>query len=89
MGNNGENIDNTYEHDDFIEFKKLNLPFKRKSIKNQSLFNQHFIDIAEKIKKEASLTTTGTANLLYNEKYINFLLDFFMPYAGVWAGFVF
>ena len=65
-----------------------NVPTVRQSIRNQSLFNQHFIDIAENVLSE-SVSHNEQENLLFNPKFVEFLLEYFMPYCGIWAGFVF
>ncbi len=69
--NNQEQED--FETLDFLEMKRL--PFNKSTIKEKSLFNQNFIDVAK--------------SLVCVHPFILFLLEYFMPYCGIWAGFVF
>ena len=74
---NEDNENNQEQEDcetlDFLEMKRL--PFNKSTIKVKSLFNQHFIDVAK--------------SLVCVHPFILFLLEYFMPYCGIWAGFVF
>ena len=65
-----------------------NVSTVRQTIKDQSLFNQHFIDIAQNVQSE-SVSYSEQENILFNPKFVEFLLEYFMPYCGIWAGFVF
>jgi len=53
--------------------KEIKISNEQKAI--SKLFNQHFIDVAK--------------SLVCVHPFILFLLEYFMPYCGIWAGFVF
>ena len=73
------------ETDLFLTMK--NVPVKKKTIKSSSLFTGHFNELYKKAVEDSN--DEEVENSLKNIEFLEFLLDFFMPYAGIWASFVF
>lgn len=63
-----------------------------KTLKGESLFTKHFEYIrkqAEDTQEKSKGKVLPPKNPLYNPLYIDFLMKYFMPFCGVWAGFCF
>ena len=62
----------------------------KKTLKTESPFTKHFEDIRKNAETYSPASkSTPTKNPLFNPAYIDFLMNQFMPYCGVWAGFCF
>ena len=68
----------------FLNTNKAEIPICKKYLREKSLFTAHFIDIYNQFQ---DLPSEYTVNRLYNPSFIDFLLNNFMPYAGIWASF--
>ena len=75
------NPENQYQDEWFATTKS------KTTIKSASPFTQDYLDIENHLRDD--LLTTGEQNLLFNLEYIKFLQSNFMPYAFIWAGFIY
>ncbi|CAF1106873.1 unnamed protein product [Brachionus calyciflorus] len=61
---------------------------KKETIKAKSPFNQVFIEIKNKVKKDPRLTNSSKElNVLYSPLFLEFLLEKYMPYCFIWTSF--
>jgi hypothetical protein len=80
--NENENLKEQLEQSKFIK--------PRKMLQNDSLFNDHFLKILENITtRNIAEDAPAPINPIANEKFINLLMQNFMPYCGIWAGLVY
>lgn len=65
---------------------------KRVTIKDSTPFNKHFKSVYDKVLKQLDRSnqndTSLNENIYYCERFVNHLLDQFMPYCFIWASFV-
>lgn len=72
-----------------IQSSKPSRPKKNDTIKAQSPFTKHFLDIATRVQLLINNNIENSQeNQYYAPQYIKFLLESFMPYAFLWSGFV-
>lgn len=64
---------------------------KKDTIKNSSPFTKHFSDlrIQNQLQIFAESKVEADDNVLFNECFINFLMDRFLPYSFIWSSFIF
>lgn len=83
---NAEEEDDDYRHSiEIHDGKTVESKQIKQTIKSASKFSKYFIDI----KKALKLNDDGQLeNKLFYPDYVKFLLDKYMPYCFLWAGFV-
>jgi hypothetical protein len=80
--------DNNLEISHFLKPKRPQV--NKKKLKDESPFTQHFKNILNGTKNTVNRPFINQqANQLFNREYISFLIKYFMPYCGIWAGFCF
>ena len=60
-----------------------------KTIKGESKFGKCFSEIHQKVLINLKNMASSEINPLHSDDFVNFLQNQFMPYAGIWAGFIF